>query len=69
MEQKNLLENNQLEQKIFNDILNTLSTFNLRARYDDYKMEFHKKCTKKFTKKWIIAIEEFRKWIKQMLDR
>ena len=33
------------------DILDTLSTFNLRARYDDYKMEFHKKCTKKFTKK------------------
>ena len=51
------------------DILDTLSTFNLRARYDDYKMEFHRKCTKEFTKKWVIAIEEFREWIKQMLEK
>ncbi len=28
------------------DILDTITTFNLRARYDDYKMEFHKKSTK-----------------------
>ncbi len=51
------------------DILDTLSTFNLRARYDDYKMEFHRKCTKAFTKKWVIAIEEFREWINQMLKK
>ena len=51
------------------DILDTLSTFNLRARYDDYKMEFHRKCTKEFTEKWVIAIEEFREWIKQMFKK
>ncbi len=28
--------------------------FNLRARYDDYKMEFHKKCSKDFTEKGLI---------------
>ena len=51
------------------DILDTLSTFNLRVRYDDYKMEFHRKCTKEFTEKWVIAIKEFREWIKQMLKK
>jgi HEPN domain-containing protein len=27
------------------DILDTISTFNLQSRYDDYKMSFHRKCT------------------------
>ncbi len=35
------------------DILDTISAFNLRARYDDYKMEFHKKCSKDFTEERI----------------
>jgi HEPN domain-containing protein len=49
------------------DILDTVTTFNIRARYDDYKMEFHKKCSKEFTKKWVGSIEEMRKWIKEKL--
>lgn len=49
------------------DILDTISTFNIRARYDDYKMEFHKKCSKEFTEKWIGNIKEMRKWIKEKL--
>ena len=40
------------------DILDTISAFNLRARYDDYKMEFHRKCTREFTEKWIQNIKE-----------
>ncbi len=63
-----LSENGQLhlddEQK---DSLDAISTFNLKARYDDYKMEFHKKCSKEFTTKWIDIIKEFRKWIKEKL--
>lgn len=31
----------------------TVTTFNISTRYDDYKMDFYKTCTKKFTKKWI----------------
>jgi len=31
------------------DILDTITAFNLRARYDDYKMEFYNKCTRDFT--------------------
>ncbi len=47
--------------------LDTISAFNLRARYDDYKMEFHKKCSKDFTEKWVNNIKEFREWIKKKL--
>ena len=31
------------------DVLDTISTFNLQSRYDDYKMSFYQKCTKQFT--------------------
>ena len=31
------------------DLLVTITTFNIRARYDDYKLAFYKTCTKKFT--------------------
>lgn len=31
------------------DILDTVTTFNIQARYDDYKLEFFNKCTKDFT--------------------
>jgi HEPN domain-containing protein len=46
------------------DILDTISAFNLQARYDDYKMTFNRKCTKTFTEKWIGRITEFRQWLK-----
>jgi len=49
------------------DILDTISTFNIRGRYDDYKREFHKKCSNAFTKEWIHNIKGFRKWIKTKL--
>ena len=47
------------------DFLTTVTAFNLRARYDDYKMEFYKTCTRDFTEKWIDEIKGFRKWIKK----
>ncbi len=49
------------------DMLDTISTFNLRARYDDYKMEFHRKCTREFTAKWLDQIKEVREWTKNKL--
>ncbi len=49
------------------DILDTISTFNIRGRYDDFNREFYKKCTKHFTKTWVKQIEEFREWIKNKL--
>ncbi|QTA83244.1 Uncharacterized protein dnl_56390 [Desulfonema limicola] len=47
------------------DILDTITIFNIRAGYDDYKMEFYKKCTKQFTEDRVENIKEFRKWIKE----
>ena len=45
----------------------TVTTFNINARYDDFKSEFNKICTKEFTEKWHNEIINYRKWIKQML--
>ena len=51
------------------DILDTISTFNLRVRYDDYKLSFYRKCTKAFTEQWIRHIKELREWIKDKLPK
>jgi HEPN domain-containing protein len=44
-----------------------ITTFNLNARYDDYKKEFYAMCTVDFTKEWIEKIKNLQKWRKQML--
>jgi HEPN domain-containing protein len=49
-------------------ILDSISRFNINARYDDYKQSFQKLCTLKFTKEWIEKIKETRIWIKQELS-
>lgn len=49
------------------DFLDTLTTFNIRVRYDDYKLEFYNKCNKKFTQEYITKIKGFKKWIKDKL--
>jgi len=45
----------------------TVTRFNIKARYDDYKLDFYKKCTKDFAKQWLVKIKEHRKWIKESL--
>lgn len=47
--------------------LDTITTFNLNARYDSYKQAFYEKCSPEFTSEWIDNIKELRLWIKQML--
>jgi HEPN domain-containing protein len=49
------------------DYLDEITSFNINARYDDYKKEFYKLCTDDYTKKWIDKIKEIRQWIKEML--
>ena len=44
-----------------------ITSFNINARYDDYKKEFYKLCTKDFTKLWIERIKKICKWVKQKL--
>jgi len=46
------------------DWLDTITTFNLNARYDSYKQAFYQKCTPEFTMYWIDIIKRLRLWIK-----
>lgn len=47
------------------NLLDTISGFNIAARYDDYKRNFYKKCTKKYTTEWIKNIKDIRKWLRE----
>jgi HEPN domain-containing protein len=49
------------------DWLDKITSFNLNARYDDYKREFYSLCTPDFTNEWIGKIKTIQSWIKQML--
>jgi len=49
------------------DLLDTITTFNINTRYEDYKLEFYQRCTKDFAETWISHIKELRKWIKSQL--
>ncbi|PIV57929.1 MAG: DNA-binding protein [Bacteroidetes bacterium CG02_land_8_20_14_3_00_31_25] len=49
------------------DWLYKITSFNLNARYDDYKREFYLLCTPDFTREWIEKIKIIRTWIKQKL--
>ena len=48
-------------------ILDSITRFNIRARYDDYKQSFYALCTKDFADEWIEKIKKCRLWIKSML--
>jgi HEPN domain-containing protein len=43
--------------------LDDISTFNINARYDNYKQDFHKLCTKEFANLWSERIEKIRLWL------
>jgi len=47
--------------------LDTISTFNINARYDDYKQDFYKKCTPDYSITWFANIKTLREWIKKRL--
>ncbi len=49
------------------DWLDIITSFNINARYDDFKKEFYNQCTSAYTKLWISRINELRKWIIQKL--
>jgi HEPN domain-containing protein len=44
-------------------LLETVTDFNIEARYPDEKFSFKKKSTKKFTPKYLTDIEVMRKWL------
>jgi HEPN domain-containing protein len=43
--------------------LDEISTFNINARYANYKQDFYKLCTKEFTNLWLERIEKLRLWL------
>jgi HEPN domain-containing protein len=47
--------------------LDQITTFNLNARYDSYKQDFYKHCTREFAIEWKSRIEELRKWLQNQL--
>ena len=47
----------------------TVTSFNINARYDDYKQSFYQKCTREFTSIWIEKIKDQRSWIKNQLSK
>ncbi|MFP4448866.1 MAG: HEPN domain-containing protein [Bacteroidales bacterium] len=51
----------------YTDWLDTITTFNINARYDSYKQDFYNRCTHDFTAKWINNIKYLREWIKEKL--
>jgi HEPN domain-containing protein len=44
-----------------------ITGFNINARYDTYKEDFHKRCTPEFSAEWIKNIKNIRSWIKEKL--
>jgi HEPN domain-containing protein len=48
-------------------VLDSISRFNINARYDDYKQSFYQLCTDSFTTEWIEKIKDSRLWIKAKL--
>jgi len=49
------------------DLLDRLTTFNINARYDNYKQEFYRLCTKDFAEEWKGKIEILREWLLNQL--
>ncbi len=48
-------------------ILTMITTFNISARYDDYKSNFYKICTKNFAQKYLNKSEKIIKWLKSQM--
>jgi HEPN domain-containing protein len=42
-----------------------INEFNTESRYPDQKLEFHKKATKEFAKRYIDKGKDFLQWIEQ----
>ena len=49
------------------DSLQYLTLFNIETRYEDYKKDFYKKCTKEFAEKNIKKIKDLRAWLKEKI--
>lgn len=53
-------------QKIF---LDEVTTFNIQARYPDFKNRFYRKATRDFTEKYLVKIKEFKEWMVKLINK
>jgi|GEM_PF-4409280 len=51
------------------DTLKVISTFNLRARYEEYKMAFHKRATSAFTEEYFNHTRIMKVWLSRELQK
>ena len=45
------------------DLLETITDFNMEARYPDEKFSFKKRCTRNFSKRYLAKIKELKRWL------
>jgi len=48
------------------DDLREINTFNIKARYDDLKLELYKKATEEYTQNWINKVKEYILWFQRL---
>lgn len=46
--------------------LGEIDTFNLKARYDEYKLRFYQKATQNYATKWFNKTQEYLQWLTQL---
>lgn len=57
-----------LNQELRNDLA-TIKEFNIKARYNDYKLQFYKRATKEYTNRWFKRCKEICVWLKKELEK
>lgn len=56
----------EMDEKLTAD-LDEITTFNIVARYDNVKLAFYKKATRRFTEKYMKRAKEIYVWLKEQL--
>lgn len=51
------------------DYLLEVTTFNIKARYPDYKFKFYKKADREFTTRHVASIKELRQWLLKKIKK
>jgi HEPN domain-containing protein len=50
------------------ELFETITDFNMEARYPDEKFSFKKRCTKDFTEKYLRKIKEIKEWLLKQIQ-
>jgi hypothetical protein len=48
-------------------VISKKEPINIEVRYEDYRQDFNKKCTKEFCERQIQRITELREWLKEII--